>query len=188
MRPRNKEKTTLALLTVAGKDKPGIIAKVTGFLFRHGCNLEDISMTVLEGELAMFLMVRLPFHHARDIQNKLLEFETRWGLTFFWKGLNALRPTKPRQRPHNKFIVSAIGLDKTGIVHHLSRLLAHFNLNITDLNSKILSDAQKPVYALVLEVDIPRDFPIPQLERAFTGLQRKLHLDISLKPVENVEF
>ena len=29
------------LITVNGKDKPGIIAKVSGLLFARGCNLES---------------------------------------------------------------------------------------------------------------------------------------------------
>ncbi len=187
--PGMKAKTTLALLTVIGKDKPGIIAKVTGFLFQHRANLEDISMTVLEGELAMFLIVRLPLHQFSDIQKNLLEFGKLWGLTFFWKGLNFIRPQKPRRQSGvEKFIVSSIGPDQTGIVCRISRLLARFKLNITDLNSKILSYGRKPVYTLVLEVDIPQRIPIRKLEKELAGLSRRLHLDISLKRVENVEF
>ena len=46
-----------SVMTVTGKDKPGIIARVTGVLFEAGANLEDVSMTILEGELAMILIV-----------------------------------------------------------------------------------------------------------------------------------
>ena len=46
----------LSVLTVIGKDRPGIIAKVTDVLYRTGCNLEDISMTVLEQEFAMMVI------------------------------------------------------------------------------------------------------------------------------------
>ena len=45
------------LITVSGKDKPGIIAKVTGLLYARGCNLEDVSMTLLEGQFAMMMTV-----------------------------------------------------------------------------------------------------------------------------------
>ena len=176
-------------MTVVGKDRPGIIAKVTAFLFRRRSNLEDISMTVLEGELAMSLMVRLPFAQVKDIQKELLSFEKIWKLTFFWKNLPAAPAQKLKQPPRsNKFIISALGLDKMGIVYHISRVLSRFNLNITDLNSRILTYAKKPVYALVLEVDIPISFSIPRLKRRLDSLRRKLRLDISLKRVEEVAF
>ena len=48
------------LITISGKDKPGIIAKVSGVLFARGCNLEDISMTLLEGQFAMMMTAGLP--------------------------------------------------------------------------------------------------------------------------------
>jgi len=48
------------ILTISGKDRPGIIAKVSGLLFRKGCNLEDISMTLLEGQFAMMMTVCVP--------------------------------------------------------------------------------------------------------------------------------
>ena len=36
-----------AVVTVTGKDKKGIIAKVSGFLAEHGVNIEDISQTIM---------------------------------------------------------------------------------------------------------------------------------------------
>ena len=54
------------LLTISGKDKPGIIAKVTGILFARGCNLEDVSMTLLEGQFAMMMTVCVPSQKALD--------------------------------------------------------------------------------------------------------------------------
>ena len=34
-----------AVVTVTGSDRRGIIAKVSGFLFEHDVNIEDISQT-----------------------------------------------------------------------------------------------------------------------------------------------
>ena len=50
-------KKKLGMLTVIGKDRPGIIAQVSGILYRGGCNLEDMSMTRLEQQLAMMIIV-----------------------------------------------------------------------------------------------------------------------------------
>ena len=48
-----------AIVTVIGKDKPGIIAAVSGLLARHGINIEDISQTVLHGNFTMVMLVSL---------------------------------------------------------------------------------------------------------------------------------
>lgn len=46
-----------AIVTVVGKDKSGIIARVTAFLAEAGANVEDISQTVLQDWFAMIMLV-----------------------------------------------------------------------------------------------------------------------------------
>ena len=46
-----------AVVTVTGKDKKGIIAKVSGFLADKGANVEDISQTILGEYFAMIMIV-----------------------------------------------------------------------------------------------------------------------------------
>ncbi len=46
-----------AVVTVTGKDKKGIIAKVSAFLSEKGANIEDISQTILGEYFAMIMIV-----------------------------------------------------------------------------------------------------------------------------------
>ena len=46
-----------AVVTVTGKDKKGIIAKVSAFLSERGANIEDISQTILGEYFAMIMIV-----------------------------------------------------------------------------------------------------------------------------------
>lgn len=46
-----------AVVTVTGKDKTGIIAKVSAFLSEQGVNIVDISQTVLGEYFAMIMIV-----------------------------------------------------------------------------------------------------------------------------------
>ena len=46
-----------AVVTVTGKDKKGIIAKVSAFLAEKGVNIEDISQTILDEYFAMIVLV-----------------------------------------------------------------------------------------------------------------------------------
>lgn len=48
-----------AVVTVVGKDKTGIIAKVSTFLAERGVNILDISQTILEDYFAMIMLVDL---------------------------------------------------------------------------------------------------------------------------------
>ena len=46
-----------AVVTVIGKDKTGIISKVSTFLADKGVNILDISQTILEEYFAMIMLV-----------------------------------------------------------------------------------------------------------------------------------
>lgn len=46
-----------AVVTVTGRDKKGIIAKVSTFLAEKNVNIEDISQTILGEEFAMIMAV-----------------------------------------------------------------------------------------------------------------------------------
>ena len=45
-----------AVVTVTGKDKKGIIAKISGYLAEEGANVEDISQTIMGEYFAMIMI------------------------------------------------------------------------------------------------------------------------------------
>ncbi len=48
-----------AIVTVIGKDKPGIIAKVATLLSDNSVNIEDISQTIVQGNFTMIMLCDL---------------------------------------------------------------------------------------------------------------------------------
>ncbi len=48
-----------AIVSVIGKDKKGIIAKVSNTLFQLSINIEDISQTVMQDYFTMIMLVDL---------------------------------------------------------------------------------------------------------------------------------
>lgn len=46
-----------AVVTVTGKDRKGIIAKISAFLSEKNANIEDISQTILGEYFAMIMIV-----------------------------------------------------------------------------------------------------------------------------------
>lgn len=48
-----------AVITVIGKDRPGIIAKVSMALYEQNANIDDISQTIMQGLFTMVMVVDL---------------------------------------------------------------------------------------------------------------------------------
>jgi predicted amino acid-binding ACT domain protein len=57
-------------------------------------------------------------------------------------------------QPH---IISVYGADRPGIVYMVTKELAGRKVNITDLNTQVVGSKDRPVYVMVLEVDILED-------------------------------
>lgn len=179
------------LITVSGKDKPGIIAKVSGLLFARGCNLEDISMTLLEGQFAMMMTACLPSSVAvtRVAQGLELLRETPWTMDCHWVELCG-KTSRGKKHPSGclPYMVTAFGKDRTGIVYEVSRALAGLRVNITDLDSRILGKGAKTTYAMLLEVDIPGAAVLAKLKTILAKVSRKLKIEIQTKPLERVSL
>lgn len=181
---------TRVALTFIGKDRPGIIAGVSRTLFETGGNIEDTTMTILEGQFAMILLAAIPHPQAEQkVRRGLDSLRRKWGLNYFWERLpkNLVRGEKHPPGTET-YVVSVIGKDRTGIVYETSRILAEARLNITDLNSKILGKGKKSVFAMVLEVDLPKGFKMKRLEPAWERLRRRLKVDVSVKPLERLSL
>ncbi|MFZ5802540.1 MAG: glycine cleavage system protein R [Candidatus Omnitrophota bacterium] len=176
------------ILSILGKDRPGIIAAVTGELYKAGCNLEDISMTILEGEFAMMLVLTPKRAPASRIQAGIGRLAKKMGLTVTWKIYSkALRRGEKHLPRSESYVIRVSGHDRGGIVHHVSRLLAARKVNISGLTSRILGYGKQALYLMILEADLPAGVPVPRLEAALQKLAGKLQLEISFRPLENIQ-
>src|SRR5262245_20708778 len=45
------------ILTVIGSDEVGLVEKISEFISRHGCNIEDSKMAVFCGEFAIIVLI-----------------------------------------------------------------------------------------------------------------------------------
>ncbi len=179
------------LVTVSGKDKPGIIAKVSGLLFARGCNLEDVSMTLLEGQFAMMMTACLPSPGtlARVLQGLALLKEAPWSMDCHVTELKGkISHGKKHAKGSFPHMVTAFGKDRTGIVYEVSRALAGMRVNITDLDSRILGKGAKTTYAMLLEVDVPGRVVLAKLKALLARVARKLKIEIQIKPLERVSL
>ena len=71
-----------AIVTVVGKDKKGIIAKVSNALFENDVNIADISQTIMQDMFTMIMMIEFDETTASvtDIEKKLEAIENELGL------------------------------------------------------------------------------------------------------------
>jgi len=176
-------------LSVVGKDRPGIVAEVSRVLFELGCNIEDSTCTILSGQFAMILVIAHPrFSSAAEVDPFFDTVRDGMGLTVSLHALKDEEISREKEfhgRPH---VISVYGADRPGIVYSVARELARLNVNVTDLNTQVVGAKDRPVYMMVLEVDIPEGVEMKDLEREFDKIRKDLSVSITVRPIESMEL
>src|SRR4030067_1670513 len=124
---------TYFILSVIGKDRPGMVADVSGVIYECGGNIEDSSMGLLRNHFALLLL----FSPDREEVNQRLvsdlkRLEREENLTVFFSPVTfeEAHPAAPRESDH--FKINTSGVDHSGIVFKVCRLLADLGINIID--------------------------------------------------------
>ena len=174
------------VITAIGKDRPGIVSAVTEVLYLNRCNIEDSSMTILGGEFAVIMIVSAPAKLTQNsLEHHFVKAAKRLSLNIQCKDVKL--PPKyhssetEKQNPH---MISLLGADQPGLVYRVARLLADQKINITDVNTKVVGSGKKPVYAMLIEVELPKKLSPEKIKNELTKLGKKLKADITLKPVD----
>ncbi|MDP8961693.1 MAG: ACT domain-containing protein [Actinomycetota bacterium] len=165
-------------LSAIGVDRPGIVAAVTGVLAARGANVEDSAMTILGGQFAMMLVVATD-DPADRLRAAVEPVARDLGLVIMVTDVEdrhrAAAPTH---------VLSVYGADRPGIVASVTRSLADLDVNITDLNTRMLPPEDAPVYAMVLEVALPQHVDEGVVEEALAGVAEAVRVDYTLRPLE----
>ncbi len=72
----------LVFITVIGKDRKGIIARISNAVFKHNINIEDLNQKVMEGYFVMTMLVDMsdsPITIA-ELKKELSVIENEMGL------------------------------------------------------------------------------------------------------------
>lgn len=172
---------TRYIMTAFGNDRPGIVADVTRLLFENGCNLEDNSMTLLADEFTLILLFSCA---ETGVEERLLQECRRLERD---KGISAfIRPLKERQDVAAAGAVACVlhveGLDQAGIVYKISQYLADNRVNVVDLNSRVKESPESgtALYLMDIDVRVPVELSLDQLEDGLATVADELHVDISL--------
>lgn len=174
----------LWILTAFGKDRPGIVAHVTKALYERGCNLEDSAMTRLAGEFAIMLTFSAPGRLSQAQLHAAFQAASRRpALVIHLKPLAAAE--RQAHRAGSPYGLSVYGADRPGIVYRVASLLARLGVNITDVAThRVAHHAAKPLYLMVLEVELPKRLTARRLERRLQLLAKRLGVTVSLRPAD----
>ena len=134
------------MLTLVGKDRSGIVARVTDALYRNGWNLGEASMIRLGSNFTIMLMISGDGDVATVLQPVADELGLRLHVDPIEGGLH--RHVVPNIQ------VRVVGADRAGIVAQVAGVLAESGFNILELESDVAGTEEDPIYIMNIQDEL----------------------------------
>ena len=171
-------------VSVVGRDRPGIVARITRVLLEHRANIEDSHSTILRGHFSMTLIIAAgddvdPARLRSDLEQAGAELQLEATTLSEIEDAERVRPLEPSH------IVTVYGLDHPGIVNAVASALADCGVNITDLNTRLVGDPDREdLYAMILEVAVPEGLTAEGLEGLLEATRREQGVEVTVRELE----
>ena len=168
------------VLSVIGKDKPGILASISTILFNHGCNIEDDSQTILQTEFASIFIVLNPENRSLD------EIGLALNRSLDSMELSAhLRPmtvaSAAKAGAIQPFVITTRGVDKPGTISSVTTAIASLSCNVTNFRAIITQDHGVDEMIMIFEVDMPLAIDHRRLRQVMQDACSGFGLDVSVQ-------
>jgi len=133
------------LLSLVGKDRPGIVARLSAGLCKNGCNLGDSSMARLGDNFVIMIAVQFegsqealsnivsPLAGSMDLKQSLMEIE---------EGTHDIEPDVR---------INIYSAERMGIIEDVTSMLTESGLNILSLESNLGSNQPNNTYSIHIE-------------------------------------
>jgi len=165
------------MLTLVGRDRPGIVAAVARVLYEAGMNLGEASMMRLGGNFTIMLMVSGD-SSERAVQEVVEPVARDLGLRLH---VSAMEEGGLHRHKLPNFAVRVYGADRAGIVAQVTGTLAEAGFNILELDSDVAGTEDKPVYIMNIEGYADAD-----LESLQAAVDRLGDVDVKVSAVETL--
>jgi len=166
------------VLTISGRDRPGVVENVADAVSRCGANWQESRMARLAGRFSGIVQVSVPGGAVEALKAALEELRgDELDLV--------LEPTRPEfvDENYTSFVLELVGQDRTGIVREISAALATHGANVVELVTDCTSAPMsgEMLFSASARLRCPQDMGFEALREALERLADDLMVDISLE-------
>jgi glycine cleavage system regulatory protein len=164
------------VVTVIGKDRPGLVESVSAAVEKHGGSWVESRMSRLAGEFAGILRVSVPAASV-DALSEALEALRSDGLRVAIE-----RGVEEAVEEGHVIVLELIGSDRPGIVHKISEALAARGVNVDELNTECEGApwSGDTLFKAMARLRAPRTLDLDQLRESLEAIAGDLMVDISI--------
>ncbi|MFP4476966.1 MAG: glycine cleavage system protein R [Desulfatibacillaceae bacterium] len=169
------------VVSVLGRDRPGVVALVSRVLFDQGANIEDVSQTILQAWFSgTFIATMSNGDDTGDLARRVSENLAPEGLHVSLFPLMGGAPVLAEQESE-PFVVTTMGSDKKGLVAGISEVMASFGVNIASLRAVFRGGESPADNVMIYEVDVPAGVDRNRLKEQLRARAAELGLELSMQ-------
>jgi len=167
------------VLTVIGKDRPGIVNRLSDVGQRFGANWAGSRMAGLAGQFAGIVHFQVPDEKLEPLTAALRALSADELVVVIAEGDVASSPS-----PQRTVRLELVGNDRPGIVRDFSGCLARRGVSIEELHTEFVSAPMSadPLFKVNALLAVPAELSDAQLKSELEGLATEMMVDFEFDP------
>lgn len=166
------------VISVMSKDRPGIIADITGAILDLGGDLADLNQSVLGGYFTMILIAEFDDTvTAEDVFAGFSHIDSETRIEANIKEMDVDLAIEKDKLPRETFVVTAQAINRKGLVKVMGDFFYSHNINVLDL----VTTREKQRYTMIFQVDLSEIDSMKTLRNEIEELASKENLDLVLQ-------
>ncbi|WP_136808060.1 glycine cleavage system protein R [Desulfosediminicola flagellatus] len=166
------------IISVMSKDRPGVIADITGAIYKLDGDLADLNQSVLCNYLNMILIATFSSEVTpEDVVAEISHIKTPVKFEVSIKVMDNPINVSDDPLPPETYIMTAKGQNKSGLVYSVSQFCHSHNINIRDLATTLRDDQ----YTMILQLDLSGVSSIATVQNALTDFSAETGLKVMMQ-------
>jgi len=168
------------VMTIIGRDRPGLVDLVARIVSEHGGNWLESRMSRLGGHFAGILRIHVPRERQAGLEQALRALD-REGLAVVAHADASL----PAPDQKASIVLEFVGQDRPGIVRQISGALARHGVNVEELSSECSSAPMsgETLFKAQARLFVPPTCDLAALRVELEKIAADLVVDITLQPI-----
>lgn len=166
--------TTSLVVTVVGRDRPGIVNQLSDAAKRHGANWAGSRMASLAGQFAGMVQFEVSGERADALARELTALESSGLQVVIAKSDASAAPMQRTMR------LEVVGQDRPGIVRDVSAKLAARGVSIHELETAVESAAMsaEQLFRMSAVLALPDDVSQDDVKASLESVANEMMVDI----------
>lgn len=172
------------ILTLTGRDRIGIVDRVTGLILERGGNVETSRMTRLGGEFAVLMLVTMPEARFAGLDDDLGELTAEGYKVTTTPAEGTYAEARAGWLPYR---IEVNGADHEGIIHEVAHYLSECGISFESVDSEtsLAPVSGSPLFAMTARVVVPPSCSGQGWEARLEAIGHRMNLEISVTELKD---